>query len=52
MPRISLKEKEEVVEETPTVASEKEVLLALYAELQQRGIRSISDLENQIARAE
>jgi hypothetical protein len=51
MPR---KKAEEPVEETVEVAStsEKEILLALYDELQARGIRSISDLENQIARAE
>jgi len=42
------------VEEVPVVEgpTEKEVLLALYEELKGRGIRSISDLENQIANAE
>lgn len=43
------RKQEPVCEVKPT---EKEVLLALYDELKARGIRSISDLENQIARAE
>lgn len=44
-----LDEAQEVLHETPT---EKEVLLGLYDDLKARGIRSISDLENQIAQAE
>jgi hypothetical protein len=39
----------EVADQTPT---EKSKLLALYEELKSRGIRSLSDLENLIARAE
>lgn len=38
----------EVADQTPT---EKSKLLALYEELKSRGIRSLSDLENLIARA-
>lgn len=41
-------EKKEPVVEEP---SEKDQLLALYEELKRRNIRSISDLENQIASA-
>lgn len=37
---------------TPHVPSEKERLLVLYQQLKDLGIRSISDLENLIARAE
>ena len=44
--------KQEIVEEISEVKSEKEVLLELYEDLKARGIRSLSDLENQIARAE
>ena len=43
------KETEEEVETTIQV-SEKEHLYALLKELQERNIRSIGDLENQIAR--
>jgi len=39
-----------VVESTPVV-SEKEKLLALYKHLKDLNVRSISDLENMIARA-
>jgi len=46
------KEKEEVKVEEPKVKTEKEVLLDLYDDLKARGIRSIGDLENQIANAE
>lgn len=45
------KTQEEIVE-TPAVVSEKERLLALYETLKALGVRSISDLENLIARAE
>lgn len=41
----------EVHADTPAV-SQKDTLLALYKTLQDLGIRSISDLENLIARAE
>lgn len=47
--------KEEAVQENvavPTLPSEKDRLLALYQTLKDLGIRSISDLENLIARAE
>ena len=40
------------VEEVPVGPTEKEVLLELYDNLNTRGIRSISDLENQINQAE
>lgn len=42
----------EVVTPEVTAPSEKEVLLSLYKTLQDRGIRSISDLENLINKAE
>jgi len=44
------KEKKEEPVVTPE-KTEKEVLLALYDDLNARGIRSIGDLENQIANA-
>lgn len=45
--------KEDVKVEEPVVrVSEKEKLLALYQTLKDLGVRSISDLENLIARAE
>jgi len=50
------KTKKEMVEEVTgsgsKIPSEKERLLALYQELKDLGIRSISDLENLIAKAE
>lgn len=39
-------------EEITTEPTEKDKLLILYAELKERNIRSISDLENLIARCE
>ena len=41
---------EQPVESGPAVKSEKEKLMELYGEMKARGIRSISDIENLIAR--
>lgn len=51
MPRKKVVEEEGVVS-LSSEPTEKEVLLDLYEELKTRNIRSISDLEGQIARAE
>lgn len=54
MPKKTTKE-EKKVENTlvsAPVVPEKDILLNLYKELQDRNIRSISDLENLIAKAE
>ena len=53
-PKKEVKTEQTGAQATPTVSqsSEKEKLLALYQTLQDLGVRSISDLENLIARAE
>ena len=51
MAKITKKEETVVAHETPVV-SEKVRLLALYKTLADLGVRSISDLENLIAKAE
>lgn len=46
------KKQDEVLDEPVHIPSHKEYLLELYKTLQDLNIRSISDLENQIAQAE